>query len=107
MDKNEARKSICLIANNLKLLKMKKIIITASGLLFAASLYVGINAYTNSNPVNDLLLANIEALARNEGNWEMQCTWGTRDDGGSYILFCETCSYVRIRMNGNHNTCPL
>ena len=66
MDKNEARKSICLIANNLKLLKMKKIIITVSGLILAASLFVGINTYKNSHSVSDLLLANVEALADGE-----------------------------------------
>jgi len=47
---------------------MKKIIFTASSLIFAVSLYVGVNAYTNSNTVNDLLLANIEALADNEAS---------------------------------------
>ncbi|MDD4033586.1 MAG: hypothetical protein PHS48_10125 [Bacteroidales bacterium] len=45
---------------------MKKIIFTASSLIFAISLYVGVNAYTNSNLANDLLLSNVEALTQGE-----------------------------------------
>ena len=45
---------------------MKKLLLTASGIFLAASLYIGINSYKNINSVSDLLLANVEALATAE-----------------------------------------
>ncbi len=45
---------------------MKKLLLTASGIFLAASLYIGINSYKNINSVSDLLLANVEALAGGE-----------------------------------------
>ena len=77
---------------------MKKIIITASGLLFAASLYVGVNAYTNSNLANDLLLSNVEAMTRGE-NWFGTCSRDyTPSEAGGYIVVCNDgyhCSTIR------------
>ena len=48
---------------------MKKIIITVSGLLFAASLFIGISIFNNVDYANNLLLANIEALAAGGGEF--------------------------------------
>ncbi|MDD4033133.1 MAG: NVEALA domain-containing protein [Bacteroidales bacterium] len=45
---------------------MKKIIFTASGLLFAASIYIGINIYKDSTSFDNIMLANVEAIAQTE-----------------------------------------
>lgn len=45
---------------------MKKLILAASGIFLAASLYIGINSYKNINSETDLLLTNVEALTRTE-----------------------------------------
>ena len=45
---------------------MKKLLLTASGIFLAASLYIGINSYKNINSGTNLLLANVEALAGGE-----------------------------------------
>ena len=45
---------------------MKKLLLTASGLFLAVSLYIGVNSYKNLNSETDLLLANVEALTRTE-----------------------------------------
>jgi hypothetical protein len=71
---------------------MKKIIITASGLLFAASLYVGVNAFKNTNLANNLLLANIEALALDEGHSGRAICYIQSSNGDGEYLPCVECT---------------
>lgn len=61
---------------------MKKLLLTASGIFLAASLYIGINSYKNINSVSDLLLANVEALADGEGATQIPC-----NPGGSRCIY--------------------
>ena len=72
---------------------MKKIIITASGLLFAVSLYVGVNAYTNFNLANDLLLNNVEALTNNEYYGRMCYPNPDHNDLGPKEIVCRDGNY--------------
>jgi len=72
---------------------MKKLLLTASGIFLAASLYIGINSYKNINSVSDLLLANVEALADDESAGP--CTQGCKQIGWGWdqILKC-SCDYT-------------
>ena len=69
---------------------MKKIIFTASSLIFAVSLYVGVNAYKNSNYANNLLLVNVEALTTPEFA-NVYCLWDAEylgEEIGGQNFFC-------------------
>ncbi|MDD4032762.1 MAG: hypothetical protein PHS48_05895 [Bacteroidales bacterium] len=70
---------------------MKRIILTFSGLLFVASLYVGINAFKNTNLANNLLLANIEALALDEGHSGRAICFIQSVEGNGEYLPCGEC----------------
>ena len=67
---------------------MKKIIITASGLLFAASMFIGISSYCNINFANNLLLSNVEALTFGEYQGQMCFKSGGQDCFGDYVIVC-------------------
>ena len=77
---------------------MKKIIITASGLLFAASMFMGINAYKNISSLGNLFLANVEALTINENSGKA-CYRDVVDNGGyPEALVCDPsgCDYKAV-----------
>ena len=64
---------------------MKKLLLTASGIFLAASLYIGINSYKNISSGTDLLLANVEALADGELS---ECRWATRETSSGWEAIC-------------------
>ena len=43
---------------------MKKLLLAASGIFLATSIYIGVNTHKNINSVGDLLLSNVEALTQ-------------------------------------------
>lgn len=71
---------------------MKKIILSV---VAVAAIAVGYQKYSQSQTMSDLMLANVEALAKNESGGI--CTQGCRDIGWgtSQILKCD-CSYTSV-----------
>ena len=66
--------SIAFIRQEIKPQIMKKIILSVSGILLIATMYVGIDSYINHNSLDKMLLTNVEALAQNgEAGQEALC----------------------------------
>lgn len=62
---------------------MKKLLLTASGLFLAASLYIGVNSYKNIHSGTNMLLVNVEALTQGGELFpQIPCT-----EGGVSCLF--------------------
>jgi hypothetical protein len=69
-------------------------------------LYVGVNAYTNSNLANDLLLANVEALTQGEFYGQMCHPKATPNNLGVRDRVCRDGNYSCIEEMINHPINP-
>ncbi|MDD4031784.1 MAG: hypothetical protein PHS48_00900 [Bacteroidales bacterium] len=77
---------------------MRKKLLTASGLLLTAALYIGINSYQNVNSLGNLFLANVEALTINEHSGKA-CYADVVDHGGypeSLVCDISGCDYKNV-----------
>lgn len=68
----------------------KKILLEGVAMVVAAA---GFSAYSKTN-VSDLLNANVEALARGEGDGGQTCYNTITVKEGVQTFYCGTCSYV-------------
>lgn len=77
---------------------MEKIVKAAFIAVFVAITGYGIYANQKAEPMSDLVLANVEALANDEGSGDFDCRWD------SYLCIC--CDAYGIYLGcpcGSHN----